>query len=208
MTPAEIDETVASAGLNPLTPGQSAQFSTYLDLLLKWNAKLNLTAVREPEAIVRRHFLESIQCAQVLPPIAALLDFGSGAGFPGMPIAICRPEIKVTLGESQAKKASFLREAARILALEAEIFDGRIENMPPGRIFDAVALRAVDKMADSLRAAAVRVKAGGWLAIFSTEGTAQEHRDLLPQIQWKPPVHLIGSHNRVLLIGQNVPRET
>src|ERR1700716_112541 len=87
------------------------QLSLYLDLLLKWNARTNLTAIRDPEEIVRRHFGESLFAARHIDPkTKTLLDFGSGAGFPGLPIALYRPEIAVTLAESQNKKATFLRE--------------------------------------------------------------------------------------------------
>ncbi len=120
---------------------------TYLDLLLRWNLRLNLTAVREPEQIIQRHFVECAFAAQHLPPdIATLLDYGSGAGLPGIPIAICRPEIRVTLAEAQGKKAAFLREALRVLNLKGEVYDGRVETMPEQLRFDAVSMRAVEKM--------------------------------------------------------------
>ena len=86
------------------------QLSDYLDLLLKWNTRTNLTAIRDPEEIVRRHFGESLFTATRLPACHSLLDLGSGAGFPGIPIQLALPEICVTLAESQNKKASFLRE--------------------------------------------------------------------------------------------------
>src|ERR1700678_876525 len=87
------------------------QLSLYLDLLLKWNARTNLTAIRDPEEIVRRHFGESLFAAQHIGTPDTLLDLGSGAGFPGPPIALLHPRISVTLAESQNKKATFLREA-------------------------------------------------------------------------------------------------
>jgi len=91
----------------------ASEFGAYAALLIRWNARMNLTAVRDEEGILRRHFAESIVCARILPPgITTLLDFGSGAGFPGLPIALCRREIAVTLAESQGKKVAFLREAA------------------------------------------------------------------------------------------------
>src|ERR1700688_350933 len=131
--------------LTPYLPDPPAtllpQLSTYLDLLLKWNARTNLTAIRDPEEIVRRHFGESLFAARHLDPDATtLLDFGSGAGFPGLPIALLRPEITVTLAESQNKKATFLREAVRTLALPTEVWSGRVESMPPSRLFHTVAL--------------------------------------------------------------------
>jgi 16S rRNA (guanine527-N7)-methyltransferase len=133
------------------------QLSVYLDLLLKWNARTNLTAIRSPEEIVRRHFGESLFAARHLDPgELTLLDFGSGAGFPGLPIALLRPDIHVTLAESQNKKATFLREVVRTLALSAEVWSSRVESMPAGRRFHTVALRAVDNMTAAIAAAAPR----------------------------------------------------
>src|ERR1700686_1797783 len=102
--------------LTPYLPDPPAtllpQLSLYLDLLLKWNARTNLTAIRDPEEIVRRHFGESLFAArrlalsEIAPVAITLLDFGSGAGFPGLPIALLRPAVQVTLAESQNKKAA------------------------------------------------------------------------------------------------------
>ena len=133
------------------------QLSTYLDLLLKWNSRTNLTAIREPEEIVRRHFGESLFAARhVDPGMRTLLDFGSGAGFPGIPIALLRNDIAVTLAESQGKKASFLREATRTLGLTCQVWSARVEAMPDTARFDTVTLRAVDSMEAALAAAAPR----------------------------------------------------
>src|SRR5271165_4319531 len=104
----------------------------YLDLLLRWNARINLTAVRDPEHIVTRHFGESLFAAQALKPhlenSKTLADVGSGAGFPGIPIKLLLPQIELTLIESQSKKATFLREVVRALKLEkANVFCGRAE---------------------------------------------------------------------------------
>jgi 16S rRNA (guanine527-N7)-methyltransferase len=149
--------------------GLLPQLSTYLDLLLKWNARTNLTAIRDPEEIVRRHFGESLFAARHLDPDATtLLDFGSGAGFPGLPIALLRPEITVTLAESQNKKATFLREVVRTLNLTTEVWPNRVEAMPATRHFDVVALRAVDNMETALPAAIARIAPGGQLAVLST----------------------------------------
>lgn len=134
------------------------QLSLYLDLLVKWNARTNLTAIRDPEEIVRRHFGESLFAGQHLDPCETLLDFGSGAGFPGLPIALLRPNLQVTLAESQNKKATFLREVVRTLGLRTEIWPDRVENMPKDRQFDVVALRAVDNMGVALTAAAPRAR--------------------------------------------------
>jgi 16S rRNA (guanine527-N7)-methyltransferase len=138
-----------------------SQLSTYLDLLLKWNARTNLTAIRHPEAIVRRHFGESLFTAAHLPPAESLLDIGSGAGFPGLPIQLAIPTLAVTLAESQGKKAGFLREAVRVLGLRTEVWGDRVEKMPAARTFDVVTLRAVDNPIAALALAQERRSAGG-----------------------------------------------
>jgi 16S rRNA (guanine527-N7)-methyltransferase len=154
-----------------------AQLSTYLDLLLRWNARTNLTAIRDPEEIVRRHFGESLFVATHLPeraPHGTLLDFGSGAGFPGLPIQLARPDLLVTLAESQNKKASFLREAVRMLALNTEVWGDRVERMPAGRVFDVVTLRAVDNSTAALEQARERLAAGGTIAhLTSSPGSGR-----------------------------------
>jgi 16S rRNA (guanine527-N7)-methyltransferase len=164
------------------------QLSTYLDLLLRWNARTNLTAIRDPEEIVRRHFGESlftgIHLAARLPPTATLLDFGSGAGFPGLPIQLLLPQLSVTLAESQNKKSTFLREAVRTLNLPTEIHASRAESLPPTRLFDAVTLRAVDNMQQALTAAKPRVALNGLLAILTTDQSPSGDSIPLP-----PPSH-------------------
>ncbi len=167
-----LSEPAIAALLKPyLDPPASIlpRLSTYLDLLLKWNARTNLTAIRDPEEIVRRHFGESLFTACHLSSTTeTLLDFGSGAGFPGLPIALFRPDIQVTLAESQNKKAAFLREAVRALNLTTEVWPARVESMPSNRRFHAVALRAVDKMEAALLSARARIRPGGRLILLTT----------------------------------------
>jgi 16S rRNA (guanine527-N7)-methyltransferase len=189
------------SGLN-LSPLHEEQFEAYLSLLLRWNARINLTAVRDPEEIVRRHFRECIFVARLIPPgVRTLLDFGSGAGLPGIPIAICRPEIQVTLAESQGKKASFLREAVRTLHLTAAIRDGRVETMAEGRVFDAVVLRAVDSMEEACRLAAERLDEGGWIAAFATRAT-EDALARVPAVLWTGAVDLPNTDRGVILTGR------
>jgi 16S rRNA (guanine527-N7)-methyltransferase len=175
-------------GVAPVPPGLYSQLSTYLDLLLKWNARTNLTSIRAPEEMVRRHFGESLfagmHLGTRLPPGATVLDFGSGAGFPGLPIQLLRPELRVTLAESQGKKSSFLREAVRTLGLATEVWAGRVEAMPAvngmPRRFDAVTLRAVDNMQQALVEARQRVAPGGWLVTLATETSPEAECIPLP----------------------------
>jgi 16S rRNA (guanine527-N7)-methyltransferase len=172
-----LSESAIANLLVPYLPDASAtllsQLSVYLDLVLKWNARTNLTAIRDPEEIVRRHFGESLFVGRHLAPeTSALLDFGSGAGFPGIPIALLRRDIQVTLAESQNKKASFLREAVRILNLSAEVWPGRVEAMPANRRFHTVTLRAVDNMEAALPIARARIVPGGQLILLTTKSQA------------------------------------
>jgi 16S rRNA (guanine527-N7)-methyltransferase len=149
-----------------------SQLSIYLELLLKWNARTNLTAIRDSQEIVRRHFGESLFAARHLDPdTPTLLDFGSGAGFPGVPIALLRPDIQVTLAESQNKKATFLREAVRTLRLSTEVWPARVESMPEDCLFHSVTLRAVDNMEAALPVAKTHIAPGGRLILLTT--TAQ-----------------------------------
>jgi len=163
----DLNDHLEEPGLTARDADTIKKFEKYLALLLKWNARMNLTAIRDPKEINRRHFVESITCAQALPiGITTLLDFGSGAGFPGIPIALCRPEISVTLAESQSKKAAFLQEVVRTLGLSARVFSGRAESLREQ--FDCVTLRAVDRMGDAVAAASELVRIGGCVAVFTT----------------------------------------
>jgi 16S rRNA (guanine527-N7)-methyltransferase len=134
----------------PDWPRIYAQLSIYLTHILKWNARINLTAIRTPEDIVRRHFGESLFAGLRLGACQTLLDFGSGAGFPGLPIQLLRPDVAVTVAESRSRKAAFLHEVTRSLDLPAEVWAGRVEAMPASRRFDTVTLRAVDNMEAAL----------------------------------------------------------
>jgi 16S rRNA (guanine527-N7)-methyltransferase len=199
------DEYQAALKALDLDPPTVTQLETFLALLLRWNARINLTAVRAPEAIVRRHFTESIFAARQIPErTKTLLDYGSGGGFPGIPIAICRPDIAVTLAESQSKKAAFLREAVRSLHLKAEVWADRVEAMAPNRVFDAATLRAVEKMPAACKLAAERLAPRGWIAAFTTrrtEGALEELRG----IRWDAALEIPGSEQELLKTGHRSP---
>lgn len=195
-----LSESDIAALLAPYLPAAPAslcaQLSIYLDLLLKWNARINLTAIRDPEEIVRRHFGESLFAAQHLDPkTPTLLDLGSGAGFPGLPIALLHPEIHVTLAESQNKKATFLREVVRTLDLSTEVWANRAESLPPGRQFHTVTLRAVDNMAVALTAAEPR--ATHQLLLLTSAATAPA----LPSFPNQTQIPIPESEGRILLLA-------
>ena len=193
--------------MSPLSEAQLTNISTYIDILLRWNQKLNLTAVRDPEQIVTRHFGESIFAAGHLFVQTAiesspyLVDVGSGAGFPGIPMKLCFPFLRVELIESHQKKATFLREIIRHLGLtEIDVFAGRAEALQD-RIFDVVTLRAVERFEDVLPVAAKLLEPEGRLALLVGEGQISAATTLLPSFRWQNPVRIPISTSRVLLVG-------
>jgi 16S rRNA (guanine527-N7)-methyltransferase len=195
---------LAEAGLQPLTDAQLDRFVAYLDLLQKWNARLNLTAIRDTDGILSRHFVECIACAQALPSgLSTLLDLGSGAGFPGIPIAVCRPEIAVTLAESQSKKAAFLQEVIRSLQVPARVLAGRAETLTA--LFDCVALRAVDRMESAIAVGARLIRPGGLLAPMTTYAELPVLQLAAgPHFQWQHPISLPFSEERILALAIRV----
>lgn len=187
-----------------LTPEKYDQLARYLRLLYRWNAKMNLTAVRDPRIFASMHLLECLICGEMLPSSAATaLDIGSGAGLPGIPVQICRPDLQVTLVESQLKKASFLREAARELRLpQLKVYAGRVEDMPAVECFDVVTLRAVDSMRTALLAAFPRIGVSGTCVILTSNRELPRVRELLPEIKWDSPLPISGTSQRVILMGR------
>lgn len=197
-----LNARLANAGLAPLNAVLSERFENYLTLLLRWNVRVNLTAIRDEEGIISRHFVESIACAHALPAgIRTLLDFGSGAGFPGIPIALCCPQIAVTLAESQGKKAAFLAEAVRVLGIAAAVHSGRAETLSAQ--FDCVALRAVDKMELAVQTASKLVRPGGWLALMTTDADLPALQKAAgARFKWGNPRPLPGSDDRLIALGE------
>ena len=190
--------------------GVVAQVHTYLDLLLRWNARMNLTAVRDPEQIVTRHFGESLFAAKVLRDAGAFVhttptmsDIGSGAGFPGIPIKLLVPEVCITLIESQNKKAAFLREVIRTLSLTgAEVFCGRAETWQ--RTSHIVTLRAVEKFDTVLPVAASLVAPGGYLCLLIGAAQAEAIHKSLPGLRFSTPSAIPQSRDRMIVVGSTL----
>jgi 16S rRNA (guanine527-N7)-methyltransferase len=185
------------------TQRAAESLAAYGNLLLQWNARFSLTAIRDEAQVIERHLMEGVFAAEHHPAGATALDFGSGTGVPGIPIAICRPDLSVMLAESQRKKATFLQEVVRTLGLNTTVHAGRAETLPPGG-FDTVWMRAVEKSATMSPVAASLVAESGSLCLFGT-GTPPP---LLQSVGSKPeswkwetlPLH--GSTGRVLHIGR------
>ena len=168
MTPAQaLDDGLRELALELAEP-QRRQLLDYTALLEKWNRTYNLTAVREPVAMVSHHLLDSLAVLPHLPMPAdrpAIADVGSGAGLPGIPLALARPHWQVTLVEASQKKAAFLRQACIALALaNVEVHEGRVESLRPKALFAIVISRAFADLGKFIAACAHLVAPGGVLA--------------------------------------------
>ena len=220
-----------------LSPDQLDQISTYIDLLLRWNARINLTAIRHPEEIVTRHFGESFFLARHLFPATAqlsnpshsqrsqakreaigsakskdpypstaprVLDIGSGAGFPALPLKLWAPHIHLTLIESNNKKATFLREVARALTLtNINVITDRAEVLAARPDFpraEVVTLRAVEHFAAILPQAVTFLAQDATLALLISAAQLP-HLNTQTTMKWHPPIPVPQSHTRVLSIG-------
>jgi len=200
-------DSVAIAGLlrpyAELNPQQLEQTITYLELLLKWNAKVNLTSVRGAEQIVTRHFGESFFAGRQLVAVDAatsVIDLGSGAGFPGLPIAVLRPFAGVTLIESGAKKATFLNEVIYALGLKnVKVARQRGESFVGSA--DLVMMRAVEKVEAAIPIALNLVRPGGCLALMIGASQTSLAMRVAHEVTWAKTVAVPGSHSRVILEG-------
>jgi 16S rRNA (guanine527-N7)-methyltransferase len=160
-------ETLLLRGLSALRIDSSHAHSllAYLEELQKWNAAYNLTAVREPAEMVTRHLLDSLV---LLPYVKSpLLDVGSGAGLPGIPLAIADPALQVTVLDSNGKKARFLRHAVRTLKLDnVAVVEARVEDYRPERPYAAITSRAFASLKDFLIGSEhLLAPDGHWLAM-------------------------------------------
>jgi 16S rRNA (guanine527-N7)-methyltransferase len=188
-----------------LSEQQVLYIQRYIRILLQWNEKLNLTAIRDPLEILHRHFCESMYAAVALPLIdGRLADIGSGPGFPGIPLKILRPELELFLVESSIKKGTFLAEVARELDLSnTRVLIGRYEELNEEMVpLDYVCSRALgefDKFlgwASSERVAAKNV-------IMWVGGRDLEEIQKIDGWEWAEAVAIPRSLRRFLLLGRN-----
>lgn len=169
MTVTAALKTSIATGLSQLgvaDDGLADRLLTYLELLVKWNRAFNLSAIREPEEMVSRHLLDSLA---ILPWITGrrLLDVGSGAGLPGIPLALAKPELSVVLLDSNGKKTRFLRQVQLELKLpNVEVIEGRVEVCSPAEPFDMITARAFSQLKDFLQLTRPLLAPNGrWLAM-------------------------------------------
>lgn len=160
-----LQDGVRALGL-ALAPAAQEKLIAYIELLAKWNQAYNLTAVRDPEQMIARHLLDSLA---ILPWVRGprVLDIGSGAGLPGIPLALARPELQFVLLDSNAKKTRFITQALAELGLEnVEVVHSRVEKYQPAVPFDTLIARAFAGIADMLGVSAPLCAPGGrWLAM-------------------------------------------
>jgi 16S rRNA (guanine527-N7)-methyltransferase len=151
-----------------------APLLSYLALLQKWNAAYNLTAIREPEQMLGLHLLDSLS---ILPQVEGerLVDIGSGAGLPGIPLAIARPQLAVSLVEPVGKKARFLREVVRQLKLgNVRVFDCRAEQVDEPAAYDCLSARALGSLAQLIAFGGHLLRPGGRLLAMKGQWPAEE----------------------------------
>ena len=146
------------------------QLMTYLNLVEKWNRVYNLTAIRERDEMIRLHFLDSLSILNHVH-VKNILDVGSGAGFPGIVLAITKPELKVTVMDSVNKKTTFMRQVKSELALtNLDVVNSRVEDYQPITLFEAVTSRAFSNLKNMMSLTQHTLqKEGMWLAMKSKD---------------------------------------
>ena len=187
----------------PAYDDQVLQIQQYIEILLTWNEKINLTAIRDPLEILYRHFCESMYAAEAIPLKGGrLADVGSGGGFPGLPLKIIRPDLQVFLVESNIKKVTFLAEVIRELGLKgAQVLARRYEELGEEIVpLDYVCSRALGEFPGFLDWARSEQIAAKQVILWIGA------RDL-PEIQrvggweWREPIQVPHSLQRILLVG-------
>lgn len=215
LRPEEVSKLLIPFGI-VLSAYQLGQLMTYLELLLRWNDKMNLTAIRTPDECVTRHFGESLYLAKWIKLTGANLDIGSGAGFPGLALKIAFPALRTTLLEPVARKRAFLKEVARSCQMrDVEVRPERLEGFADllggprqgrevrggGMLFDSATARAVGRVGE-LTGLALRCLAPGgrlclWLSREQSEALAQQAESVL----WEARLPVPLSSQREIAIG-------
>jgi len=171
-----------SAALNLITPrplpATDEKFATLLDELERWNKKVNLTAIRNRDEMITGHLLDSLAARPFLHG-DRILDVGTGAGFPGLPLAICEPDRQFELVDSNNKKVMFVQHAATLLKLgNVAAIKARTEDYAPAERFDTVIARAVGSLARLLDMAGHHVREDGVFVALKGRYPAEELQEL------------------------------
>ena len=186
-----------------------AQLSAYYELLERWNRKINLTALDNPDEAIDRLLLEPIAAARHFPSAdASLMDIGSGGGSPAIPMKLCAPGLRLTMVEAKARKSAFLREAVRALRLERTAVEtARYEELLARpelhETFDVLSLRAVRVEIRTLFTLQAFVRRGGLLFLFRGPG-GPDAPEVVPPLRWVATVPLIETLQSRLTLLQKV----
>ena len=183
--------------ISPTAPPEQmvSQFGSYLDLLVKWNQKINLTSEKSSQDILLRHIFDSLQYAAFISSQDEIVDIGSGAGFPGIPLKIIYPELVTTLIESQRKRCSFLETVISQLGLTAiKVINDRAEKTSPKRLVEAVILRGVSDIKSCLELATPFLGEGGKVVL---------KKGLEERGELKQPIYGFALEQEIVVTGHN-----
>ena len=191
-------------------PVQAARMGRMAGELLDWNRRINLTAITDPQEVALKHFVDSLAAADLLPPGASVLDIGTGAGFPGIPLKILRPDLRLTLIDGVRKKISFVSQAIRLLGLDrTEALHVRLEDLvrqAPPPIFDAVVCRAVAPLGQWAAPAAALLASGGCILAYKGPQADGEIAALAPAPGGPPDLRICGGRRlRVSVRPYTIP---
>ena len=189
-----------------LTEPALAQLSTYLELLLRWNRRVNLTGLRQPRHIVRRLFGESLYLSRLVELRGWLVDVGSGAGFPGLALKLVAPDLRVTLIEARQRKGAFLKEVARACGFYAidvvtERFEEWAERQAGDEKADFITTRAVIVDKKLLERVGNLLAESGRAALFTTSDRARSIQAQVSCFVWQKSFRVPSVQNSVVLIG-------
>src|ERR1051326_6025196 len=200
----EISELLSPLSIT-VEASQLEQVSVYLDLLMRWNQRINLTSTRDAGEYIRRHFGESLFVAKWITLDGSHLDIGSGAGFPGLVLKIAFPALRVTLLEPIAKKRAFLKEIARSCGMvSVEVRPERLNEYckrVPWHSLDSASCRAVGRLRVLISEVAPLLNVGGKLCLWVTMQQANDLAQVSEAIHWDPPIRVPGTSRHVILIG-------
>ena len=192
-----------------LSDDLAAQISAYYELLDRWNRKINLTSLDDPDDAIDRLLLEPIVAARQLPgPVARLMDIGSGGGSPAIPLKLVAPGMALTMVEAKARKSAFLREAVRTLRLQQTVVEtARYEELLARpelhETFDVLSLRAVRVEIRTLFTLQAFVRRGGLLFLFRGP-SGPDVPEVVPPLRWLSTVPLIETLQSRLTLLQKV----
>lgn len=208
LSPSQIARELADYQVT-LTEPALEQLSCYLEFLLRWNQRMNLTGIRQPRAIVRQLFGESLFLAQVLDLRGWLVDIGSGAGFPGLALKLATPALQVTLIEARRKKCAFLREVVREcrfygVDVVCERFEAWLVGLSGEIRPGIITTRAVGVDRRLLEGMGACVSPGGRVALLTSAALVESILQMGRRLRWDPPIPVPHSRDHVVLAATRV----